>query len=61
MGEKKYRDAVTGEYVTKAYAKEHPDTTVSEATPHPDPTNTEAQTTPPPAPATMAAQEDTDD
>jgi hypothetical protein len=27
---KVYRDASTGEYVTAAYAAEHPDTTVSE-------------------------------
>jgi hypothetical protein len=26
----KYRDAVTGEYVTRWYAKEHPESTVSE-------------------------------
>lgn len=25
-----YRDAITGEYVTEAYALEHPDTTVKE-------------------------------
>lgn len=25
-----YRDAVTGEYVTREYAEAHPDTTVSE-------------------------------
>lgn len=25
-----YRDAATGEYVTEEYAREHPDTTVSE-------------------------------
>lgn len=29
-GEKTYRDAVTGEYVTEEYAQAHPDTTVSE-------------------------------
>lgn len=28
--EKKYRDAVTGEYVTEEYALENPDTTVAE-------------------------------
>ncbi len=27
----KYRDAVSGEYVTKEYAKKHPKTTVSES------------------------------
>lgn len=27
---KHYRDAGSGEYVTRAYAEEHPDTTVSE-------------------------------
>lgn len=27
---KRYRDAKTGEYVTKEYAEENPDTTVSE-------------------------------
>jgi hypothetical protein len=30
MTEYAYRDAVTGEYVTPEYAKEHPDTTVRE-------------------------------
>ena len=25
-----FRDAITGRFVTKAYAQEHPDTTVSE-------------------------------
>lgn len=28
--ERRYRDAATGEYVTEAYATEHPDTTVAE-------------------------------
>lgn len=28
--DKKYRDAVTGEYVTEEYALENPDTTVAE-------------------------------
>ena len=28
----KYRDAVTGEYVSEEYAKENPNTTVSEET-----------------------------
>ncbi len=32
-GEVKYRDAVTGEYVTKEYADAHPDTTVAEIIP----------------------------
>lgn len=36
MTDKKYRDAVTGEYVTEEYAEEHPDTTVGE-TVHPTP------------------------
>jgi hypothetical protein len=35
-GEVKYRDAVTGEYVTKEYADEHPDTTVAEIVPADD-------------------------
>ena len=30
MGEVRYRDAVSGEYVTEEYAREHPDTTVAE-------------------------------
>ena len=30
MSDKKYRDAGTGEYVTKEYADEHPETTVAE-------------------------------
>jgi hypothetical protein len=34
MTDKKYRDAVTGEYVTKEYAEGHPDTTVGEAVGH---------------------------
>lgn len=33
MPDKRYRDAVTGEYVTEEYAAEHPDTTVAEAMP----------------------------
>jgi hypothetical protein len=28
--EVRYRDAVSGEYVTEEYAREHPDTTVAE-------------------------------
>ncbi|MCH8978465.1 MAG: multidrug transporter [Armatimonadetes bacterium] len=33
MAKKKHRSAVTGEYVTKKFAKKHPRTTVAE-TPH---------------------------
>ena len=35
MTDKKYRDAVTGEYVTKEYADEHPETTVAETSASP--------------------------
>jgi hypothetical protein len=28
----RYRSAITGRYVTEAYAREHPDTTVAETT-----------------------------
>lgn len=32
----RYRDAVTGEYVTAEYAAEHPDSTVAEEVPDDD-------------------------
>jgi hypothetical protein len=36
MTEVNYRDAVTGEFVTKEYALAHPDTTVAEIVPDED-------------------------
>jgi hypothetical protein len=41
MTEVNYRDAVSGEFVTKEYALAHPDTTVAEIVPDEDDNDTE--------------------